>query len=150
MVGNGIDVTTITDDLMGKHRVEIISADKSFEAGDSFTDYVFKGRASQIKNLVVTGKDDNELILSNLIIDTRETNESGNKIVLNGNITVSAPNLKLMLRGKDIEVNGTLAADEVLLEAEDGPDLWGKGISDVVSDLKKGELGDALSDAGCL
>ncbi len=132
------NVESLTDDLKNK-RTQTLTADGgkkvsfTYEGAESFTNYELKAPASQIEKIVITGKDGQPLLLSSLVIDTSTTWDGENKLVIPEGATIEARGMTVRLTAKDIEVNGTIKADTVQLEALDGTGMNSRNFGDMYS-----------------
>ncbi len=117
-------IENLTDALENKRTVKLNPTDTGvidrYVAEHPFTNYIYNGPTSKLKKLVVTTKDGQKLALSGILLDAAYTHDDGNKIVINEGATVDAKGMKLILKGNDVEINGTLMAELINIEAADG------------------------------
>ncbi len=149
------DVEAYTDDLDNKRTVKLTPTDtgkiENYIAELPFTDYVINAPADKLKSIVVTTKDGKPLALSGVIIDTDSETGDENKLIINQGTTVDVRGLRLTLKGKNIEVNGTLKADLVQIEALDGNGTYNRkfidqfaahtGLTSIIGDEDKTDEG---------
>ncbi len=138
-----------TDALSNKQTVELApSGNKyTFVADKAFVNYVIKTPVSGIGDIVIDAKDGTALTLTNLIIDTEKTLDKDDTLTLKN---LSARGLNLILRGKTININGNVYADNVLAEAYSGTrsplaDLMGIADGNSVGDSLKNAVADLFS-----
>ncbi len=154
------DIESLTDDLQNK-RTEKITPDQAGEvhyvAENPFTNYIINAPSSKLENIIITTKDGKALALSSVLIDTDTTWDGENKLVISDGTTVDVKGLKLVLKAKNIEVNGTLKADLVQIEALDGTGMYNRYLRDKFAANKDSikvpgvyEAGDALVGAADL
>ncbi len=130
-----------TDALSNKQTVELSPSGSkfTFAADKAFVNYVIKTPVSGIGDIVIDAKDGKTLTLTNLIIDTEKTLDKDDTLTLKN---LSAKGLNLILRGKTININGNVYADNVLAEASSGTrsalaDLNFDGFSEAIDGLKQ-------------
>ena len=119
------DVEILTDNLANKRKETI---DLTGQAGEissqdiqkSFTNYVITGYSGDITALNISKAEgaDRDLIMTNVIIAP----DADNKNQVAEGKSITAEDLQLVLPGKTVQVNGTVKAGLVRIEAEDGTD----------------------------
>ncbi len=127
-------VETMTDELENKQTVKLTpgaSGTIVYAADKPFTNYVLNAPASDLKNVVITSKDGKDLVLSGVIIDTPTTVKGENKLVINEDTTIDVGNLHLIMKARNIEVNGTIKAGVVDIEATDGTGMYTRSYADL-------------------
>ena len=130
-------IESLTDDLENKRTVTLTPVSTGDNAGsldyreaESFTNYVINAPSSSLKNIYVAPKQDTKPILSNVVIDTDTSSDGDNKLVVSKDTTVEAPDLTLVLKARNIEINGLLKAGQIQLEALDGTGMYRRNFKD--------------------
>ena len=111
--------TNYTDALKNKKQVFLYASGDSYTfagATDSFTDYVFKTPVSGLQNITITGSD-TPLVLSNVVLGSDDSRDADDNITVNN---LSAANLNVLLKGKVIDINGSVTAQNVRAESVHG------------------------------
>ncbi|MBR1558927.1 MAG: hypothetical protein IJ646_01665 [Clostridia bacterium] len=109
-------VGTLSDELVGKTTVYLYPqgvGSFTFDADEDFVNYVLK---SPVSGLSLTAKAASKRLLTSVVIDAGETLDEDKHISLND---VDARGLNLVVRGKTVDVNGTVRADNALIHASD-------------------------------
>ena len=148
IVSDGVE--TVTDDLANKRTVKLTPAGDgsvSYVARDAFTNYIINAPASRLNNIVITTADGKKLALSGVVIDIETDVDGENKLLIGENTTVDVRGLKLMLKGRNIEVNGTIRADAVQIEALDGTGMYTRSFSDMYKAYDESISVDYVGDA---
>ena len=127
----------LTDDLQNKRTVKLTPVATGTNAGsltyneaESFTNYVINAPSSSLKNITVTAKQGLTPILSNVVINTDTTTDGDNKLVVKNGTTIAAPDLTLVLKARNIEINGLLKAGQIQIEALDGTGMYRRNFKD--------------------
>ena len=132
LVSEGIE--TYTDDLKNKRTVKLTPTDsgkiENYIAETPFTNYVINAPSGDLKSVVIKTKDGKALALSGVIIETDTAVNGENKLLIKEGTTVDVRGLKLVLKARNIEVNGTLKADQVQIEALDGTGMYTRNFAD--------------------
>ena len=115
------NVDRFTDELSGKRTVKLAPGanDDNYTVkvkGSSFTDYVFTAPVNHLSAINVITQDSDPL-LAKVIIDSAKTLDTGNKLDLSA---IDVRNMDLLIKGKDIAINGSIMADGVDIVASDG------------------------------
>ena len=132
------NIESLTDDLKNKRTVELTpgegkNLDYTYNEAEAFTNYTIKAPSSKIKNLVIRSKDGKALPLSSLVIDTDTTWDGENKLLIKEGAVIDVQGMNLRLTARNIEVNGTIKADVVQIEALDGTGMYSRNIGDQYS-----------------
>ena len=114
-------VDRFTDELINKRTVLLTpgaaaSAYSAEVSNSGFTDYVFTAPVSHLKSIRVLTRDAAPL-LAKVVIDSAKTLDDHDRLAL-GDIDVKG--MELLIRGRDIAINGTVKADGVDIVASDG------------------------------
>ena len=121
---SGVDV--ITDNLENKRKEIIDLTTQTNQNGavsiqginTAFTNYVLNGYSNSITALNISKTSNSDLIMTNVII----TPDADNKVTVAGGQTITAAGLQLALLGTTVQVDGTVKAGLVRIEAVDGTD----------------------------
>ena len=143
------NVGTLTDALVNKLTKTLTAKDGSFsyQAKLPFTNYVIKVPNGELKQISI--HTDEKLPLSAVVIDTDSVAISDNRLTVGKDANVLVRGLKLILRAREIEINGNLQADYVLIEATDGTGAHGRSFGDLYSAYNESEnFASAAFDAG--
>ena len=128
------DVENVTDSLSSKNTVYLTPAEsgviQKYIAKVPFTNYVINTPASTLKSITVTTEDGKPLALSSLLILTPTDTDGENKLIIREGTVIDVRGLNLVVRARNIEVNGTLKADTVQLEALDGTGMYARTFDD--------------------
>ena len=109
-------VENITDDLRNKRTVAFEETDSALRVELPFTNYIYRG---PLDGTVAFRKAGDDLLLTNVIIAP----DDKNSIHVGEDAVISAEGLQLVLHGKTVQVDGTLKAGLVRIEAVDGTDM---------------------------
>ena len=134
--------TNYTDALKNKKQVYLYASGDSYEfdgATDNFTDYVFKTPVSGLKKITITGSAA-PLVLSNVVLGADDSRDEDDNIVVND---LNAENLNVLLKGRTIDINGSISAQNVRAESVHGTETLiqtinaaiGLGNADQIVDL---------------
>ena len=143
------NVGTLTDALVNKLTKTLTAKDGSFsyQAKLPFTNYVIKVPNGELKQISI--HTDEKLPLSAVVIDTDSVAISDNRLTIGKDANVLVRGLKLILRAREIEIDGKLQADYVLIEATDGTGAHGRSFGDLYSAYNESEnFASAAFDAG--
>ena len=143
------NVGTLTDALVNKLTKTLTAKDGSFsyQAKLPFTNYVIKVPNGELKQISI--HTDEKLPLSAVVIDTDSVAISDNRLTVGKDANVLVRGLKLILRAREIEIDGNLQADYVLIEATDGTGAHGRSFGDLYSAYNESEnFASAAFDAG--
>ena len=111
---------SVTDDLKNKRTVIVAPAllgELNYVATDGFTNYIYTGAADMLSKLTVTTEENKKLPLSSFVIDARTALTDGTTVEIKENAELTVKGLQLALRGKDVVINGKIAASLVRAEA---------------------------------
>ena len=128
-------VESVTDDLSGKQEVQLYTDAQGkidYTAERSFVNYVIKVPTGELKDVKINPASGKSLIMTNVLIDTQQSWDNDNELTINKGTVIDTRGLKLMLKGRKIEVDGTIMADLIRMEASDGT-KDGMKIGDVYS-----------------
>ncbi|MBR1559442.1 MAG: hypothetical protein IJ646_04290 [Clostridia bacterium] len=116
------DFERLTDSLSNKETVKLTPNNGKlvYEAVDPGINYTIEIPAKDIKNLQITSKDGKYLPLSNLVINTATEVDGVNKLVISEGTIIDVRGLNLTLGSGNIEINGTIVADDVSITAGSG------------------------------
>ncbi|MBR3018685.1 MAG: hypothetical protein IKH57_16665 [Clostridia bacterium] len=134
--------TFFSDDLENKRTVTLNPVNGVVyreEANGNFTNFLVSGSASALSKVTVIPAENASLVFSNLLIKEAE---GENKVVINEGAEIDARGMKLTIEGKDVEINGTLKAATVSIQAKAGGKAADPGESLPLTILDKVESGD--------
>jgi hypothetical protein len=142
---SGTKGNNYTDTLKNKKTVKVEageSGDFTYnQAKDDFTNYVLTSKSANLGNITVTGSD-RKLLLSNFVMDAEETQDDGDTITINEGKTLRADNLNVLLLGEEINIKGTVKAQNVRAESAQGTvKLLGN-----ISDIGEQAFGDTMAN----
>ena len=112
----------LTDTLSNKETVKLTPKNGVlyYDATDPGINYTIEIPAKEIKTLQITSEDGKFLPLSNLVINTATEVDGVNKLIISEGTVIDVHGLNLKLESKNIEINGTIVADDVSITADDG------------------------------
>ena len=133
------NIASLTDALANKRTRTLTTSTGSmaYTATDAFTNYLIKIPQGNLGNIRIATADGKPLLLSTVLISTDTVltgDDAGeNKLTVGEGSVVSAVGLGLILRARQIAVNGRLEADLIQMEATDGTGKYGRSFSDLYS-----------------
>ena len=131
------DVETVTDSLKNKRTVTVEQGATEIEAKTPFTNYVYKAPAGTIGQLTVTADRNANLALCDLVIDTATTLTGDNKLTVNQNAVIDARGVNLILRAKEIKIDGVLKAKAIVLDAAAGTGVHDRNFSELRNEINQ-------------
>ena len=143
------EIENYADTLTNKQTVKLtpgVTGELVYTASKPFTDYLINLPSNKLESLTISTADGKTLPLSSVIIGTASTEGDGNKLTVAEGKTYSVNGLRLMLRARNIEVNGTLIAEQIELQAQDGTGLNQTGMKDVYNAVASGEKSETIAD----
>ncbi|MBQ9328329.1 MAG: hypothetical protein IJ225_07310 [Solobacterium sp.] len=146
------NIKVMTDALGNKQKKTLTSKTSDYtytEADQPFTDYVVTMPSADLGDVVITSKDNQQLLLSSVIINTDSVKVTDNKVTIEKGKTVEVHGLNLILRGREFDIKGKIKADYLRIEASDGTGAHGRSFSDLYSGYNEAENAvSAAIDAG--
>ena len=131
---NMTDVETLTDRLDNKRTVKLSASESTgkidYTAKDPFTNYIIVAPSDKLQNILIRPEGDESLLLSAVVIDTPATFAGKSKLSIGKDAVVDVRGLQLLIQGQDIEIDGTLMADLIQIEAADGTGVYKRSFAD--------------------
>ena len=156
--GHTLNVTSkemedYTDTLANKRTIRLnpgVGGTLNYVASAPFANYVLTAPSNKLSNIYMKAVDGSILALSSLVIESPSTAGTGKNLIISEGTTIEAHGLRLVLRGQSIEVNGTLKADQIELNAQDGTGMYTTSLTDLYNTMEAGaepeQVGDSLAD----
>ena len=142
-----------SDELENKRTVTLTPAAGILNyssANGSFTNFVIDAPANTLKNVTVTSADNASLVFSGVVINTPAEVDRENKVVINEGTVIDARGMKLTVEGKNIEINGTLKAATVSIQAKAGGKTENPGERIdlfILDQIESGDLFNVINNA---
>ena len=142
-----------SDELENKRTVTLTPAAGILNyssANGSFTNFVIDAPANTLKDVTVTSADNASLVFSGVVINTPAEVDRENKVVINEGAVIDARGMKLTVEGKNIEINGTLKAATVSIQAKAGGKTENPGERIdlfILDQIESGDLFNVINNA---
>ena len=146
------NIESIIDTLENKKTVKLTpkdgTAEYTAEEGDAFSDFTITVPAKDLKKIQIKTKDGKPLPLTKLLVNTASDWDGETKLLIKKDALIDVEGMALLLQAQNIEVNGTIIADQVDMRAEAGTGKNTPGFGDLYSHFEEEIEVPGLAQAG--